>query len=156
MVLCVLSLPSSAMDGAEERLQRHQMRGWQAALAALPTDERRRVSEAAAQVAAMTPEEQQRLRAGFDRLDSLHRDGWRLGPRVGRHWAGLQPLLGFMSPAEREPMLQLVWSLDEQGLVRLTRLAGRTPPEARAEVRRTLLSLPPEQRGSWLARQAGG
>lgn len=150
-----LALPLCAATPAQAQRQLHQLRSWQAALAALPADERARIEQAAVQVTAMAPEQQQLLRARFASLDGLHRDGWRLGPRVGRHWPALHPLLGFMGEEERQPMLQLLWSLDEADLRRLGRLAGRTPPEARQALRRELLAVPAGQRPDWLRQHAG-
>lgn len=135
--------------------QAHQLQAWQQQYQRLPASEKQRIQAAWQQYRQLPLEQQQQLRRSFDSQDQLHRDGWRLGPRLGAHWPGLQPLLAYVDPAQREALLQLLYALDEASLQRLTRLAQRTAPEQRQALRDELLQLPPGQRPGWLREQAG-
>ena len=149
-VLAVVLFPSVVLAASLERPSAHQMRSWQAQLAALPAGERARIVRARQLVASLPPVEQQQLRARFDQLDRLHRDGWRMGPTVGKYWPGLYPLLGLVPETQRQPLRAWLWSLGEDDLQRLVRLTERTPPQERDALRKTLLELPPAQRAVWL------
>ena len=133
---------------------RHQLQAWQQQYRQLPAVEQQRIARAAEQFRRLPPVEQQQLQRSFAQLDQHHRDGWRLGPRLGRHWAGLQPLFAYVLPEQREPLLQMLHGLDDPSLERLVRLAQRTPPEQRQELRAQLLQQPASRRGTWL-QQAG-
>ena len=133
----------------------HQLQAWQQQWLALPASERSRILAAARWLATQPAEEQARLQQRFQQLDRMHREGWRLGPRVGAHWPGLQPLVGWLPPAQRQPMRAVLWSLADEDLVRLVRLVERTPPEGRNALRRSLLEKTPAQRQAWLRQQVG-
>lgn len=157
VALCGLLLALPASSAARPApAGAHRLQAWQQLLEAMPAGERARIAEAAERVAAMPPAEQQALRQRFAGLDRLHREGWRLGPRLGRYWPGLQPLVGLVPPEQRQPLLALLWSLSDEDLHHLVRLAGRTPPEERDALRRQLLAQPAAARSDWLRRQAGG
>ncbi len=141
----------ATLDAAQRNAQRDRYAAWQA----LPDGERQRVRQAAAALAALPPAERQALRERFQGLDQMHRDGWLLGPRLGAVYAQLQPLLGYLPAAQRGPMLALLHQLDAAGLDQLGRLSQRTPPQERAALRETLLSLAPAQRAAWLQQKAG-
>ncbi len=95
--------------------QQHQVRARYAAWRTLPESERQRVRRAAAELAALPAAERATLQARFVGLDRLYRDGWRLGPQLGAAWPKLQPLLGYLPEAQREPMLALLRQLDASG-----------------------------------------
>ena len=130
----------------QERLARY--RAWQA----LSEPERLRLQQARTEFAALPPERQQALRAQFDGLDRLYRDGWRLGPALGADYVALQPLLGYVPEAQRERLLAVLHSLSDEQRARLALLSQRTPPQDRDVLRRSLLATPPERREDWLAR----
>lgn len=100
------------------------------------------------------PEDQQRaLRAQFNAMDRLQRDGWRLGSQVGTFYAQLQPLIGYVLPAERDAMLTALRGLDAGQLAQLAELAQRTPPQERDHLREAFLAEAPAMRGAWLKHQ---
>ena len=148
----LLWLPLSSAGAAP---QAHQLRAWQQQYQVLPLAEQRRIQAARAQFQQLPAEQQQQLQRSFAALDRLHRDGWRLGPRLGRHWPSLQPLLGYVEPAQQPALLQMLHSLDDAGLERLARLAQRTAPEQRQPLRDELLAMPAAQRARWLQQQGG-
>lgn len=135
--------------------QRRDLRDRYAAWRALDDGERARIRAAAARL-AMAPEgERQVVHARFDALDRLHRDGWRLGPELGALYPALQPLFGYLPPAEREPVLALLRGLDREQRAELALLSQRTPPTARAELRQQLLAQPAQRRGTWIRQRLG-
>lgn len=133
----------------------HQLQAWQQQFQRLPLVEQQRIRAAWQQYRQLPPEQQQQLQRSFAGLDRLHRDGWRLGPRLGRHWPGLQPLFAYVPAGQQAALLTLLHELDEAALERLVRLAQRTAPEQRQSLREALLALPAAQRASWLRQQAG-
>lgn len=156
LLACVLPLPALAAAGPSEHVQsRHQLQAWLQQYQQLPASEQQRIARAAEQFRQLPLAEQQQLQRSFAQLDQHHRDGWRLGPRLGRHWPGLQPLFAFVVPEQREPLLQLLHGLDEPSLERLVRLAQRTPPEQRQTLREQLLQQPAARRAAWLQQQTG-
>jgi len=124
-----------------------------AAWRALPESERQRVRAAAAAVAALPADERAALHGRFLGLDRLYRDGWRLGPQLGALYPNLQPLLGYLPEAQREPMLALLRELDAGQLAQLALLSQRTPPQERDALRAQLLAVPAGDRGDWLRRK---
>ena len=140
---------------AGQAADRHQLAAWQDQWAQLPAAEQQRLHLAWQQFQQLPVDQQQQLRERFAQLDAAYRAGWRLGPRLGQHWAALQPLFGFVEPSQRDALLQALHGLDDAALLRLARLAQRTPPEGRQALREALLAQPPSQRGSWLQRQVG-
>lgn len=141
----------AAMNASQQRQLRERYAAWQA----MPDNERQRVRQAAAAVAALPPAERQALHERFLGIDQMHRDGWLLGPRLGAVYASLQPLFGYLPAAQREPVLALLHQLDATELEQLGRVAQRTPPQERAALRETLLTLAPAQRGAWLRQKVG-
>lgn len=150
-----LLLVSSGALAQPSPVSGHQLQAWQAQFEALPASEQARLRQAQRDYQQMPEVQQQQLRSQFDQLDRLHREGWRLGPRLGRYWPGLQPLIGYLPQVQRVPMLELLRGLDELALEHLVRLAERTPPSGRQQLREQLLALPPAQRARWLAERAG-
>lgn len=149
-------LPAMATAGPDgDAAARHQVQAWLQQYQQLPVAEQQRIARAAEQLRQLPPAEQQQLQRRFAQLDQHHRDGWRLGPRLGRHWAGLQPLFAYVLPEQREPLLQMLHGLDEASLERLVRLAQRTPPEQRQGLREQLLQQPAPRRAGWLQQQTG-
>ena len=112
------------------------------------------VRAAAAALAAEPAPVQADLRARFAALDAMERRGWRLGPTLGADYARLQPLVGFIEPEQRAPLLDALRALEPEQRAQLGELAQRTPPAERAALRRELLLQPPAQRGAWLSERA--
>lgn len=160
----VPTMPSASADAVGTRhswtsmspAQRREVRSRYAAWQALPDGERQRIRQAAAQLAALPPEQRQALRARYMDIDRMHRDGWVLGPQLGALYPRLQPLLGYVPSAEREPVIALLRQLDAAQLEQLSLISQRTPPQQREELRTQLLALAPAQRDAWLREKVGG
>lgn len=136
----------SALDAAGRDDARARYAAWRA----LSEAERARIRQAQARLAALPPDQQQALRTRFDAMDRLHRDGWRLGATLGRHYAGLQPMFGYVPPAQRTQVLDLLRALDDDQLGQLAVIAQRTAPQDRARLREDLLAQAPNARAAWL------
>ena len=155
VVLLALIPAAVAANAAATAARNQQLQAWQQQYQQLPAAERQRIQAAWRQYQQLPLPQQQQLQRSFSGLDQLHRTGWRLGPRLGRHWPGLQPLFAYVDPVQREALLQLLHGLDEPSLQRLIRLAQRTAPEQRQVLRDTLLQQPAAHRAAWLRQQAG-
>lgn len=138
--------PWDTLDAARREDARARYAAWRA----LGEAERTRVRQAQARLASLPPDQQQALRTRFEAMDRLHRDGWRLGPRLGAHYADLQPMFGYVPPAQRPAVLSLLTALDDAELARLSVISRRTAPQDRDALRAELLSLPPAARAAWL------
>lgn len=154
LIVAVVAL-IPAVVSASTAARNQQLQAWQQQYQQLPAAERQRIQAAWRQYQQLPLPQQQQLQRSFSGLDQLHRTGWRLGPRLGRHWPGLQPLFAYVDPVQREALLQLLHGLDEPSLQRLIRLAQRTAPEQRQVLRDTLLQQPAAHRAAWLRQQAG-
>lgn len=130
---------------ARARLREHWL-AWQA----LPPGQQQALREATRAFAALPAERQQALRQEFAKLSPDEQRGWLLGPRVGAHWLQLQPLMMQVPAGERAKLLAVLVSMEEAQLRDLAILAHRTPPQARAALRRDLLETTPANRGAWL------
>lgn len=138
-----------ALPVAERRARRDAWQAWQA----LPEGERARLRQAAADYAALAPAQQQALSAQFAQLDAYQRAGWLLGPELGADWPRLHGLLALVPASQRAELLDALRALDAGARADLAVLAQRTAPESRDQLRRTLLSTPPENRAGWLRRE---
>jgi hypothetical protein len=135
--------------------QKREVRSRYAAWQALPASEQQRIRQAAAAIAALPDAQRQALRARYMAIDQMHRDGWLLGPQLGVLYPRLQPLLGYLPAAEREPVIALLRQLDAAQLEQLSLISQRTPPQQREELRAQLLALAPAQRDAWLREKVG-
>ena len=138
-----------ARSSEEQRALREAWSAWRA----LPPIEQALLRNAAATYAALSVDEQQALRARYDALDASERLGWRLGPVLGADYPQLHPLLAQVPEAQREPLLAALRAMTPGERADLAVLAQRTPPQARDELRRQLLSTDPAQRAAWLRRR---
>ncbi len=129
---------------------RGERRGAWQAWRALTADERVALRAIDARFRLLPPERQQVLRADFEKLSFDARNGWRLGPQLGRDWPRVAALFGFLDADEREPVLRLLREAPPADIDALARLAQSTPPEERAALRHELLAQPAAQRGAWL------
>ncbi len=138
-----------ALPARVRGLRRGQWQAWRA-LTALERIQLRRLEQ---RWRALDPQEQQILRERFLAQPSDARNGWWLGPALGRDWPRIHALFALVDAAERDALLQLLRQTDTEGWDVLARLAQITPPEARAQLRTELLAQAPSQRGAWLRAQ---
>lgn len=119
----------------------------------LSYEEQARLRGAAAAQAALDPASRQALRAQFDALDVSTQRGWRLGPVLGIDYPRLQPLLAQVPPGEQPALLRTLRAMSAEQRDRLAVLVQRTPPQARAGLRRELVSTSDANRSGWLELQ---
>ncbi|RYZ74751.1 MAG: DUF3106 domain-containing protein [Lysobacteraceae bacterium] len=132
------------------RVEREDRRARFLAWRQLPESERIRLRVTAAQIAAFAPERQQALRSQFQMLEDSQRRGWRLGPALGADYEKLHPLLAYVDPVQRLPLLSVLQSMEAEQRADLAVLVQRTPPQERASLRDELVRQPPARRGAWL------
>ncbi|WP_143148775.1 DUF3106 domain-containing protein [Thermomonas hydrothermalis] len=137
-------------------VERARARGAWAEWQALTDDERARLRAAAARFDALSDSEQQALLSRYAALPFDAHRGWHLGPRLGRDWPQIAPLLAYVRADERPALLQMLRNADAEQRALLARLAQSTPPQARARLRDALRALPPERRNAWLTAQLNG
>ncbi|WP_240095418.1 DUF3106 domain-containing protein [Thermomonas flagellata] len=137
-------------------LERARRRAAWAAWQALDADERMRLRALAVRFDALPPAQQQALRAGYERQPADARDGWWLGPRLGRAWPAIAPLFAYVDAGERAALRAALQQATTEELAVLARLAQSTAPEARAALRRGWLAQPPAQRAAWLQARLQG
>lgn len=98
----------------------------------------------------LAPEDRARLRAEFDALDPTVQRGWLLGPAIGVDYPRLQPLLAQLPEAQHDAMLRMLRRMTAGERGDLAVLAQRVPPQARADLVRSLLSTSDANRAVWL------
>lgn len=140
-----------ALSTSERDDRRARYQAWRA----LTAGERTELARVATELAAFPPERAQALRTQFDLLDASVQRGWRLGPALGADYDRLQPLLAYVAPGQRQPLLAALRQMDPQQRADLAVLAQRTSPQARQELRDALLGTPQQQRATWLREQVG-
>ncbi|AOL20958.1 hypothetical protein BGK55_18855 [Xanthomonas citri pv. malvacearum] len=155
------AVPNTSPSAAQQRTrwaamtpaQQVELRARYAAWKGLTATDRVVLRQARERLQALPEDQQRALRTQFGAMDRLHRDGWRLGSQVGAFYAQLQPLIGYVPPAQREAMLAALRSLDAGQLEQLAVLAQRTPPQERDGLREAFLAEAPATRSIWLKRQ---
>jgi hypothetical protein len=135
-----------ALPLAEREDRRARYQAW----LQLEEAERTRLRAIAAEVATFPPQRQQALRAQFEALDQSQRRGWRLGPALGADYEKLQPLLAYVPPAQRLPLLAALRAMTAEQRAALAVLVQRTPPQDREALRAELLAQPGAQVEEWL------
>lgn len=138
-----------ALPARVRGLRRGQWQAWHA----LTSDERIQLRRIAQRWRALDPQHQQALRERFLAQSSDARNGWWLGPALGRDWPRINALFAYVDAGQRDALLQLLRQTDAEGWDVLARLAQATPPEERAQLRSDLLAQAPSQRGAWLRAQ---
>lgn len=138
-----------ALPARARGLRRGQWQAWRA----LTAPERIQLRTLAQRWRALGPQQQQLLRERFMAQPSDARNGWWLGPALGRDWPRIHALFALVDAAERDALLQLLRHTETEGWDVLARLAQITPPEARAQLRSELLAQAPSHRGAWLRAQ---
>lgn len=139
----------AALSPGERAERRERYAAWRR----LSPDEQAQLKVVAARWQRLDPAQQQAWRERFAALDGSERRGWLLGPALGVAYPRLQPLLAQVPPQERGPLLRVVRELTPAQRADLAVLVQRTPPQARAALRRELLSTSVEQRPAWLVRR---
>ncbi len=122
---------------------------WQA-WRALDARERVQLRAVAQRFQPMSADARLPLQQRFDAQSPDAREGWWLGPRLGRDWPRVAALFAYVDAGERTALLQLLREASAEEIDALERLAQGTPPEARAGLRRELLVVPRAQRAAWL------
>lgn len=138
-----------ALPARVRGMRRGQWQAWRT----LHADERIRLRNLDQRWRKLAPQEQQALRERFLAQSSDARNGWWLGPALGRDWPRINALFAFVSADERDALLKMLRQTDSDGWDVLARLAQATPPEERAQLRSELLAQAPSQRGAWLRDQ---
>ena len=144
-----------AWDGLPPK-QRALQRGAWVAWRALQPAERIRLRGIAARWQRVDAQEQDALRTRFRGLPADVRQGWWLGPKMGRDWPRVAPLFAFVPEMQRGPLLALLRAADSEDIDALERLAQITPPEARDALRLDLLRVPAPQRRAWMLAKVQG
>ncbi|MEO5963587.1 MAG: hypothetical protein ABIO75_07130 [Thermomonas sp.] len=93
------------------------------------------------------------LRQRFVAQPSDARDGWWLGPTLGRDWPRINALFAYVDADQRDALLAMLRQAHTDDWDVLARLAQITPPETRAHLRSELLAQAPSQRSAWLRAQ---
>lgn len=135
-------------------LQRSAQRAAYAEWQALDTGEKLALAAAADALAALPEEERQALRAGYAALDPSLRQGWALGPRLGRQLPGLRPLLLHLPAAEEAALVEVLESLDEPARTALAARVATMGAAERAALRGRVLAVPPEAGAALLVEAA--
>ncbi len=139
----------NALPRSEREERRARYRAW----LQLEAAERAELRVLAARVGAFPAERRQALHAQFDALQDVQRQGWRLGPVLGRDYALLHPLLAYVPEQQRLPLLARLRGMDAEQRADLAVLAQRTPPQDRQALRGELLAIPSEEVAAWLRRK---
>ena len=121
-----------------------------AAWRTLDAPSRRAIADAARAYDALPPEQREGQRSNFAAQDVATQHGWLLGPILGTDYARLQPLLAQLPEAQHAETLRVLRALTPAARIDLAVLAQRTPPQARAELLRGLLSTSDANRAAWL------
>ena len=129
---------------------RAEQRGRYAAWRALDASARRAIAASARAYEALPPEQREGQRSNFAAQDAAAQRGWLLGPELGADYAKLQPLLAQLPEAQHAQTLRVLHALTPAERIDLAVLAQRTPPQARAELLRGLLSTSDANRAAWL------
>lgn len=138
-----------ALPLAEREDRRERYQAWRQ----LPEAERLRLQVTAEQFAAFPPDRQQALRSQFQMLEKTQRRGWRLGPVLGADYEQLHPLLAYVEPGQRLPMLAALRSMSIAQRADLAVLVQRTAPQDRKALRTALLRQSSAGRSAWLQDQ---
>lgn len=120
---------------------------------ALPEDQRQQLRQSAKRFAALPLKEKTAFCQRFAAMDAMQRHGWRLGPRVGRYYMQLLPLIGFVSEDDQTALRNLLLHLSDQELVRLVAIVAHTPAVELDALRQRLLTLPSQDLSAWLEHQ---
>ena len=139
----------NALRARARGLRRGQWEAWRA----LRAQERIQLRILDQRWRKLDPQEQQVLRQRFMAQSPDARNGWWLGPTLGRDWPRINALFAYVDAGQRDALLQLLRQTDTDGWDVLARLAQITPPEEREHVRTELLEQAPSQRGAWLRAQ---
>lgn len=141
-----------ALPPKQRALQRGAWEAWRA----LQPAERVHLRVIAARWQLVGSEGQLALRTRFRALPADRRQGWWLGPKMGRDWPRVAPLFAFVPEPQRDPLLALLRDVDAEDIDALERLTQITPPEERDALRLDLLRVPAAQRRTWMLEKVQG
>lgn len=130
-------------------LRRGQWQAWQA----LTAEERVQLRSLDQRWRTLDLQAQQVLRQRFLAQPFDARDGWWLGPTLGRDWSRINALFAYVDADQRDALLAMLRQAHTDDWDVLARLAQITAPEARARLRSELLAQAPSQRSAWLRAQ---
>ena len=133
-------------------LVRAQRRARYEAWHALPADAQSQVHAAAIRFAALSPEQQEALRAQFAGLDADAQHAWLLGPSTGSWIGQARTLFAYVPDDQRDASLRMLETLSPPARAVLFERAGKLPDAQREQLRRQLLDTDPAQRAAVLDR----
>lgn len=139
----------NALSARVRGMRRGQWQAWRA----LSAQERIQLRTLDQRWRKLDPQEQELLRQRFMAQLPDARNGWWLGPTLGRDWSRINALFAYVDAGQRDALLQLLRMTDGESWDVLARLAQITPPEDREHLLTELLEQAPSQRGAWLRAQ---
>lgn len=135
-----------ALPPASRLAAREQMQAW----LHLPPLQQAGLRASASAFAQLPAEQQAALRVKFAALSAEEQHGWRLGADLGPYYTRLYPLIAYVPPAQRLPLLRTLHAMSPQELELLGRIAFSTPPSERDALRQELMRQPSADRLRWL------
>lgn len=144
-----LARRTRAWDAMPPRVRGLHRGRWQA-WRMLTAGERMQLRAIASRFRQLPADARRGVRERFDAQSPDARNGWWLGPRLGRDWPRIVALFAFVDAGERTSLLRLLRTATPDELDALARLAQGTAPEQREALRHELLAQSREQRGAWL------
>src|SRR5690606_10916777 len=115
-------------DALSPRLRGVRRGHWQAWRSLAPS-ERVQLRDIARRFRQLPDDGQRALLERFDAQSPDARNGWWLGPRLGRDWPRVVALFAYVDAGEREPLLRLLREATPDEVDALARLAQSTAPE---------------------------
>jgi Protein of unknown function (DUF3106) len=126
--------------------QRVRWYAWQR----LGNAEQTKIKAAMARYEAMTPQQQQQLRAQFSGFSQAYQQQWWLGADLGRDALMLESWLRFVPDAQREAWLALLRELNPELRFTLKKYGDRANAAQRDTLRTRLLSAPRDARAEMI------
>jgi transketolase len=112
--------------------------------------EQTKIKAAMARYQAMTPQQQQQLRAQFSGFSQAYQQQWWLGADLGRDALMLESWLRFVPDAQREAWLELLRELNPEQRFTLKKYGDRANAAQRDTLRTRLLSAPKDARAEMI------
>jgi hypothetical protein len=144
--LLVLQTKWDAQSANVKLNQRVRWYAWQR----LGNVEQTKIKAAMVRYQAMTPKQQQQLRAQFSGFSQAYQQQWWLGADLGRDALMLESWLRFVPDAQREAWLALLRELNPEQRFVLKKYGDRANAAQRDTLRTRLLSAPKEARAEMI------